>query len=244
MTDTVKSLRQKALTRRNLLDWLGRGCVLALSGSAIASFVNETSCSAESAGPEGLAFNPGRETGPIFEDWPERTVDRQDLKKIIATWRLKIGGMVESPKTLSFAETIGLPRTNQVTDFHCVEGWSVLDVPWNGVHLSEIFKLVKPKKEATHVVFHTVGGKYNGSLPIEWAIEPKTILAYGVSGSTLPLPHGFPLRVVIPRMYGYKNVKYVERIELADKPLHSYWVNNGYPYDGGIPKKDLREGKY
>jgi DMSO/TMAO reductase YedYZ molybdopterin-dependent catalytic subunit len=75
-------------------------------------------------------------------------------------------------------------------------------------------------------------------------MEPRSILAYGVAGSTLPLDHGFPLRVVVPRLLGYKNAKYVERLELADKPLIGYWVAAGYELDGEVQKNRLRKGHY
>ena len=75
-------------------------------------------------------------------------------------------------------------------------------------------------------------------------MEPRTILAYGVAGSTLPLDHGFPLRVVVPRLLGYKNAKYVERLELADKPLIGYWVAAGYDLAGLVPQNRLRSGHY
>ena len=94
------------------------------------------------------------------------------------------------------------------------------------------------------VILAPVGGVYNESLPISIALEPKTMLAYGVAGDTLPLAHGFPLRVVIARLLGYKNAKYVDRIELTDAPVNGFWVNAGYPYDGEVPEQRLREGKY
>ena len=105
-----------------------------------------------------------------------------------------------------------------MTDFHCVEGWSVYDVQWNGVHLQRLFDLVQPTAAATYVTFHTLGDIYNESLKLDVALEPRTILGYGVGGNTLPVEHGFPLRVVIPRLLGYKNAKYIERIELTDAP--------------------------
>jgi DMSO/TMAO reductase YedYZ molybdopterin-dependent catalytic subunit len=120
----------------------------------------------------------------------------------------------------------------------------VFDIPWNGVHLGELFDLAGVQDSATHVNFFTLGGKYNESLPLDVALERNTILAYGVNGSSLPLRHGFPARIVIPRLFGYKSAKYVERIELSDSPIDGFWVERGYPYDGEVPAERLREGKY
>ncbi len=121
----------------------------------------------------------------------------------------------------------------------------MLDIPWNGVHVSTLLDAVGGALPgATYVNFHTVGGQYNESLPIEVALEPHSMLAYGVGGNTLPLEHGFPLRVHVPRLLAYKSAKYVERVELSDEPLIGFWVRAGYPYDAEVPATRLREGHY
>jgi len=262
-------------SRRTVLEWLGKGAVLALGAplleacasldsgpvspddvppdappdaDAVADMSETSEATPEttdgSTDAANFPFRPGDGTLDVYRDWNVRTVDAQDLADILATWRLTIDGMVDNPLTFTFAELTALARQDQVTDFHCVEGWSVYDVPWNGVSFSTLFERVRPRPEATYVAFHTIGEAYNESLPIAVAREPRTILGYGVGGATLPLPHGFPLRVVVPRLLGYKNAKYVQRIELTDRPLLGYWVRAGYPYAGEVPASRLRPGKY
>ncbi|MHB8773064.1 MAG: molybdopterin-dependent oxidoreductase [Syntrophales bacterium] len=228
----------REFTRRDILEWLGKSAVLAL-GADLA-----LACAAVAAESNAFPFEPGTARGGIFADWPVRTVDEQDLVRILAGWRLEVGGLVEKPRSYSFAEILALPRTDQVKDFHCVEGWSVHDVPWNGVTLSHILRQARPTKKTTHVNIRTIGNRYNDSLPLAVARESKTILAYGIAGSTLPLDHGFPLRVVVPRLLGYKNAKYVERLELTDKPLRGYWVAAGYEQAGTVQPNRLRKGRY
>ena len=70
------------------------------------------------------------------------------------------------------------------------------------------------------------------------------MLAYGADELSLPLRHGFPLRLVIPRLLGYKNAKTLERIELTDHPIDGFWVELGYPYDAEVDPSRLRPGKY
>jgi len=253
----------RTLTRRSLVQWLGTGCVLALKGDVLYSCFGDLGpkantnidtldagqSDAKETGPEtmkssGFSFEPGELVHSVYDGWGERTVDSQDLKQILSQWKLTVDGLVEQSRVYTFSDLVALRRTDMTTDFHCVEGWSVYDVPWNGVHLSVIFGQVKPLESVTHVTFHTIGGKYNESLPLEVALESKTLLAYGISGSTLPLKHGFPLRIVVPRLLAYKNAKYIERIELEDKPVEGYWVKSGYPYDAEVPKSRLRSGKY
>jgi DMSO/TMAO reductase YedYZ molybdopterin-dependent catalytic subunit len=188
-------------------------------------------------------FAPGS-LDPSVPEWPVRTVDPPDLQALLQDWRLTIDGLCAVPQSFTFADLQCLPRQDQVTDFHCVEGWSVYDVPWNGVHLQRLLDLAQPTAAATYVTLHTLGDRYNESLPLGVALEPRSMLGYGVGGNTLPVEHGFPLRMVVPRLLGYKNAKYVERIELTDAPVAGFWVKAGYPYDGEVPPGRLREGKY
>jgi hypothetical protein len=246
----------RTVSRRSLLRWLGGGAVLALGGATLASCLGGGAAGpGDGGGLDGgggggdaaageFPFAPGGLDRSIFEGWGERTVDRQDLGEILAAWQLRVDGMVERPHTYSFAELVELPRADMNVDFHCVEGWSIYDVPWNGLHLSTLFDAAGVDAAASHVTFHTIDGKYNESLPLEVALEPRTRLAYGIGGYTLPLKHGFPLRIVIPRLYAYKSAKYIERIELTDHPIEGFWVAAGYPYDAEVPQDRLRPGKY
>jgi DMSO/TMAO reductase YedYZ molybdopterin-dependent catalytic subunit len=246
-------ISDKTLSRRSLLEWLGGASVLALGNPLLAACASTPSAPRDNGArdrtaPPGDAapfgFAPGPNLAPPLDRWGERTVDPQDLASIVAGWRLTVDGMAASRRVLTFQELTSLRRQSQVTDFHCVEGWSVEEVPWDGVALSLLLDLVKPSPQATHVTIHTVGGRYNDSLPLSVAREPRTLLAYGIAGSTLPLKHGFPARVVVPRLLGYKNAKFVERLELTDHPVNGYWVAAGYPYAGEVPEGRLRPGKY
>ncbi len=268
---------EKTLSRRSLLDWLGKATVLGLGSQLAAGCSPIQNILADGGGhmdddtgntndgggdigdsgkgdsgenseiciePDNSSFSPGEEIHKVYDGWEERTVDTQDLKQILDSWRLKVDGLVENPANFSFTDLLKLPRQDQVTDFHCAEGWSILDVPWNGVHLKTLFEIVKPLKEATHVTFHTLGDTYNESLPIDVALESKTLLAYGIDCATLPLKHGFPLRLVIPRLWAYKSAKYVYRIELDDKQVLGYWSKQGSSYEAEVPEDKLRPGKY
>lgn len=127
---------------------------------------------------------------------------RVDLK----TWRFKIEGLVEKPLSLHFDEIRALPKKIQVKHFQCVEGWGLDSQQWEGVHLKEIFSRIRVNPKARFVTFYATGGEYKDSLSIQEALEPDTMLAYKVNGKDLPEENGFPLRLVIPRMYGYKGV--------------------------------------
>ena len=259
--------------RRSVLEWLGGGAVLALGAAVIgcddaapAAVLSPDSMPGDLGVPRDLElapdfgpdqglgdlyapngafpFNPGAGGNKVFKTWWERTVDPQDIKKILAGWSLRVDGLVDQPRTFTFAELVAFERHSMIKDFHCVEGWSIYDIPWDGVRLSTLLAAVQPKSTATHVSFHTIDSKYNESVPLAVAGEPSSMLGYGVGGNTLPLKHGFPLRVVIPRLLGYKNAKFVDRVELTNKELHGYWVAAGYPYKGEVSTHRLRKGKY
>jgi DMSO/TMAO reductase YedYZ molybdopterin-dependent catalytic subunit len=152
-----------------------------------------------------------------------------------ARWRLQIGGLVENPLTLSFDEVQALPRKIQEKNFICVEGWGLDHQKWEGVHLQEIFSKAKISPKAKFVSFYATGGQYHDSLSIQEALEPETMLAYKLNDKDLPPENGFPLRLVIPRMYAYKGVKWVERIVFTEKQEIGYWEKVGYSADGSIP---------
>jgi DMSO/TMAO reductase YedYZ molybdopterin-dependent catalytic subunit len=94
---------------------------------------------------------------------------------------------------------------------------------------------VKIGPKAKFVSFYATGGRYHDSLSIQEALEPETMLAYRVNEKDLPPENGFPLRLVVPRMYAYKSVKWVERIVFTEKQETGYWEKSGYPTDGSIP---------
>jgi DMSO/TMAO reductase YedYZ molybdopterin-dependent catalytic subunit len=153
----------------------------------------------------------------------------------LRTWRLKIEGLVEKPLTFRLDEIQALPTKVQTKNFICVEGWGLDDQRWEGVHLKEIFSKVKISPKAKFVSFYATGGQYHDSLSIQEALELETMLAYRVNEKDLSPENGFPLRLVIPRMYAYKSVKWVERIVFTEKQEVGYWEKAGYSLDGSIP---------
>jgi DMSO/TMAO reductase YedYZ molybdopterin-dependent catalytic subunit len=157
----------------------------------------------------------------------------------LGTWRLKIGGLVEKPLILRFDEVQALPRTVQAKSFICVEGWGLDDQRWEGIRLKEIFSKVKISPKAKFVSFYATGGQYSDSLSIREALESETMLAYRVNGKVLSPENGFPLRLVVPRMYAYKSVKWVERIVFTEKQEKGYWEQSGYPVDASIPGLEM-----
>jgi DMSO/TMAO reductase YedYZ molybdopterin-dependent catalytic subunit len=145
-----------------------------------------------------------------------------------ATWRLEVAGLVRRPYELDYTRLRALPRVEQVSTFHCVTGWTVENVHWAGVRLQDIISPAEPLPNASALHLVSAEVPYEDSISIQQAMLSDVLLAYEMDGEPLPRPHGAPVRLVIPDMYGYKNVKWVRRIELAPGVDAGYWERNGY----------------
>jgi DMSO/TMAO reductase YedYZ molybdopterin-dependent catalytic subunit len=155
-----------------------------------------------------------------------------------ATWRLDVGGLVEKPVSLTYAHLRALPRAEQVSTFHCVTGWSVKNVHWGGVRLKDVFDLVRPVPSAGALQFVSAEKPYVDFLTMQQAVLHDVMLAYEMNGKPLPREHGAPLRLIIPEMYGYKNVKWLEGIDLVSQPQDGYWEQLGYDRDAWVGRSN------
>ena len=169
------------------------------------------------------------------------------LAKDFADWRLIVDGLVDRPLELSLAQLRAMPARTQITRHDCVEGWSVIG-QWKGVRLSHVLNLAQPRPRAKFVVFHCLdqmdeidpNSLYYESVDLDDAFHEQTILAWELNGQPLPVPNGAPLRARIERQLGYKQPKYVHRVELVSGfdqfrgGRGGYWEDQGYNWYAGI----------
>ena len=153
-------------------------------------------------------------------------------------WTLKVAGLVERPLALGYRELRALPRVEQVSTFHCVTGWTVHHVHWAGVRLADLLERVRPRAGAHALRFVSAEQPYVDYLTLDQATLPDVLLAYEQDGKPLAREHGAPLRLVIPDMYGYKNVKWLERIELVPQAGSGYWEQLGYDRDAWVGRSN------
>jgi len=187
--------------------------------------------------PEGEAFAPppvSKPSVPSKGRFRVYTVVEPLPRFDPQTWHLAVTGLVGTELTFTWEEFTQLPRTTQVSDFHCVTGWSVYDVTWDGVRLADLLDLAGVRPEARFVKFHSGDGVYTDSVSLDTARLPDVMLPWAMDGSPLPTALGGPVRLVIPRMYGYKSVKWVQKIELIAKEEIGYWEDYGYPADAWL----------
>ena len=151
-----------------------------------------------------------------------------------ATYRLDVTGLVGSPTSYTLADLKAMPRADQVSDFHCVTGWSVSNVRWGGVRIADLLEAAGAQSNVAALNFVSAERPYEDSLTLEQALLPDVMLAYEMDGGPISRPHGAPVRLVMPQMYGYKSVKWVSRIELGTTALPGYWEQNGYDADAWL----------
>ena len=154
------------------------------------------------------------------------------------SYTLEISGLVRKPRTFTYDELLALPRSHQVSTFHCVTGWTVHDVRWGGVRFQHLLDLVEPLPAAKALRFDSMEVPYNDSLTMKQVELHDVMLALEMDGQPLSRPHGSPARVVIPEMYGYKGVKWLQKIELVDHQPTGYWEGLGYDQDAWVGRSN------
>ena len=149
-------------------------------------------------------------------------------------YSLVIMGLVENELEFSYNEILdGFESHKKVVTLHCVEGWSV-KLLWEGVLLEDIFNLANVSSEASIVIFHAYDG-YTTSLPLDYILDNRIILAYKMNNLTLPPERGFPFELVAESKYGYKWIKWITKIELSSNTdYRGYWETRGYSDDAEI----------
>jgi DMSO/TMAO reductase YedYZ molybdopterin-dependent catalytic subunit len=160
------------------------------------------------------------------QGWPVLDLGRQ-ASVPLEKWELLVDGAVEEPLKLSWHDFLALPQTKDTSDFHCVTTWSKMDVPWEGVQLSTVIALARPKPEASHVMTHAYDG-YTTNLPLEEALKDDVLLVHTAEGRPLPAEHGGPVRIITPQLYAWKGAKWIHRIELLTRDKLGYWERRGY----------------
>jgi DMSO/TMAO reductase YedYZ molybdopterin-dependent catalytic subunit len=159
-------------------------------------------------------------------------------------WRLRVDGMVRNTLTFSLDEIRQMPARTQITQHSCDEGWTAIG-QWTGVQLAHLLGMAELAPEARYIVFHCLdemgdGEFYYESIDLFDAFHPQTILAYGMNGGGLPIRHGAPLRLRVERQVGYKNAKYVTRVEAVGSldrfgdGRGGYWPDRGYQWYAGL----------
>ena len=190
---------------------------------------------------EELDLPSGAGRAGVAVDAAAEPVDRGPVAQLGGLPGVELAGVVrdlDGWRQSGYRDLRELPAAEQVSTFHCVTGWTVHDVRWRGIRLQHILDLVSPRPSAHAPRFVSSEHPYEDSLTIEQALLPDVMLALDLDGSPLSRPHGAPLRLVIPEMYGYKGVKWLERIEVVAQQPTGFWENLGYDQDAWVGRSN------
>lgn len=175
-------------------------------------------------------------TNPGAPDKPNRSEDYARLQQGgFAGWRLSVSGLVASPGSYSLADLKALPSRTQITRHTCEEGWSAI-AEWTGVQLGRVLDAAGIRPEARWVNFYSYDG-WIDSIDLLDAFHPQTLLAYGMNGQDLSVPHGAPVRLRVETQMGYKSMKFLERIvvnDTFDDGGKQGNIQNGWAWYAGI----------
>ncbi len=149
-----------------------------------------------------------------------------------ASYRLELAGLIETKTPWTVAQLYALPQRTQVTRHVCVEGWSMIG-QWTGAPLNELLRRVGADTTARYVGFVCADGYYE-SIDMATALHPQTIMAFQLSGQTLPPQYGFPFKIRIPTKLGFKNPKFVTALYVTNRNPGGFWVDRGYNWFSGI----------
>jgi len=162
-----------------------------------------------------------------------------DIPEInISEWAFRVTGLVEEEVELSYEEFMSLPRVRVISDVHCVTGWSKLDNEWEGVSTDVVKDLATPLPEARYVMVYSADG-YTTNLSLSDFFQPDVLFAVKLDGEILSIEHGFPVRLVVPRLYFWKSAKWVVGVEFMMENRLGYWEARGY-HMRGDPWKEER----
>lgn len=188
--------------------------------------------------------DPGMRRAPTTVDDPRRQPPGQHLTagfpvlhvgsppapEAAQDWSVTVTGRVHERVRIPVADLRPQAMTT-TSDFHCVTTWSRLDNAWTGVPVADLLARARPRAEATHAI---VAGwpAYSANLPLQDLAAPDVMLAWALDGADLSIPHGGPLRLVVPHLYGWKSVKWVTEVRLVERDVPGYWEERGYHMHG------------
>jgi DMSO/TMAO reductase YedYZ molybdopterin-dependent catalytic subunit len=224
-----KRTGDKPVGRRVVLSLLGLGAVGVVTGRSVQTGLEKVLGPVELHDPTGIiSLLPAGDSFRFYS--VTGSVPTPDP----VAYRLKVSGLVHSPGSYSLTELAGLPQTDLVRDFHCVTGWQVLSVPWQGVRLSHLLAAAGPTDAARAIRFHSFDGTYTENMTLSQARRDDVLVALRMQGKPVTHNHGGPVRIYSASMFGYKSTKWLSEIEVVDHVEPGYWENRGYDLNGFI----------
>jgi DMSO/TMAO reductase YedYZ molybdopterin-dependent catalytic subunit len=147
------------------------------------------------------------------------------------SWALEVDGLFDNARPLTLEDLMAYAPVTQAITLSCISnrvGGDLIGTSnWTGARLRDVLKDLGLRPEAKELFVEGADG-FHESVAMEDLMDPRTLLVYGMNGETLPVTHGFPLRIYIPNRYGMKQPKWITRIEAIDEEGPGYWVARGW----------------
>jgi DMSO/TMAO reductase YedYZ molybdopterin-dependent catalytic subunit len=160
-------------------------------------------------------------------------IDKNPIVPVVmaSTWRLTVKGLVAKPLEIKYPELRNMSSIEEFATLECVsnklDGDLISTAVWKGVRLKDILEKAQVMRRAKYIVFRCYDG-YDVGIPLERGLSEGTILAYDMNGASLTAEHGYPVRAIVPGLYGMMNPKWITEIELVDGIYEGYWQRKGW----------------
>jgi DMSO/TMAO reductase YedYZ molybdopterin-dependent catalytic subunit len=187
--------------------------------------------------PRPVGFEDPRLTALLASEiTPTDLFYRVDINPVpptvdVNSWKLIVKGLVSRPLAMTYQDIKAMPSIQQFATLECISNkignGFISTAIWNGIKLKDLLEKSQVKTGATYIVFRCADG-YDVGIPLERGFQDGSILAYGMNGDALTAKHGYPIRAIIPGLYGMMNPKWITEIELVDKVYEGYWQKKGW----------------
>lgn len=222
--------------RRVVLGMLGLGAAGIVLGDSVQRNIESALRPVTRNDPTGLSsFVPTAGRFRIY------SVTSHMPERAAADYRLTLDGLVDRPLDLTLDDLTARPQTELTMDFQCVTGWRVADVRWKGVRLADLLDEAGVREGATHLRIYSFDGVYTESLALDQARRDDMLAAHEMLDGPVTSEHGGPVRLFAGPMYGYKSLKWLDRIEVVDELHEGYWEVRGYDVDAWVGRSNGRD---
>ena len=221
----------KRFTRRHFLLGAAGAALAACGPPAIAPASQPSGSTSSTTQPKPDLPQPPGEILVIPADKLYEQSYSQVARVDVADWTLTIDGMVDKPLTLSYDDILSMPKVVDQRTLECignpVGGDLIGNVNWGGVYLKDVMQGMQVQEGARRARFTAADGYYT-SVTLGWILQPGTLLAHEINGKPLTPAHGYPLRILMPGLYGQKMPKWITHIEFVDTDDLGYWEKQGW----------------
>jgi DMSO/TMAO reductase YedYZ molybdopterin-dependent catalytic subunit len=255
---STNSLQPADPSRRAFAQYVALGAgVILVGGAGVLTWLLTSVRQSAAQVRSGFGSTPPRlvpPPTPTYGDWttvpnqtPELTATNNfyvvsknflsDPEVNAASWQLEITGLVDHPLKLTYSELTALPMVTRAHTLECISnevGQNLMSTAiWTGVRLKDLLAQAGVQSQASTMVFRAVDG-YSDRLTLAQAMDDRTLLAHHINGAPLPSKHGFPVRLLVPDLYGMKNGKWLQQLELIAGDYTGYWEQEGWSHEAHV----------